>query len=290
MRPSIFVGIPSYAERPKLRQTTDSIRATTRASHILEVHVEAQDLVKNKNKLLQKARESGAEFVCLCDDDVESTEGWDEGLIDGIRAIEKSTGLRVGQTSPLIYLPNGTIFCSWMNVDFQRYQQKQTVVPVGMHQPDSPIFHCVIEAGALPGTLVIFTRSVLDRLNWKFDTRYAKSQYEDVDQSLTCRKASFICLYNGTVSVTHHTDATAPRDSLLNRELLITKWKMRWDLSLCIQNSQTDVETAILRLRTTCNGARPKLQNQPSFLRRLRLTHHVYKAHGLQGVASHLLR
>jgi glycosyltransferase involved in cell wall biosynthesis len=234
MLPRLFIGIPCYQESDSLKRTVEFISRNTEMPYTLEVHVARQSVVRNKNELLKKARASGADYVCLCDDDVEPEPGWAEKLIRGVEEVQKNTRWRVGQTGPLIVYPDHTIFYPWINVHFNFTAHRHVIAPASWQTPVEDVHRTILEAGALAGTLTVFTRPFLDRVGWTFDDRYEKSQYEDIDQSLTCRSEGFLALYNGTVSVIHHALGASPRSVSENYEKLIEKWLHREDLSLVI--------------------------------------------------------
>jgi hypothetical protein len=289
MKPRLFIGVPSYQESDSFRRTLESINRTTGVPYTLEGHVAKQSLVRNKNDLLRKARDSGAEYVCLCDDDVEPEPGWAEGLIGGIEQVHARSHRRVGQTSPLFVYPDRSVFCLWMNVLFRIDLGRLDAMSVGCHAPLSDSYRVTMEAGALPGTLTIFTREFLDRVNWTFDDRYEKSQVEDVDQSLTCRSEGFMLLYNGHCTVIHHAQGKTPRSTTDNHLKLVAKWGHRADLSLCIAPEPTAMLRAQALLTTAPDRFWDRLTQMVSLLgkhplRRMYTAAKIVRRAGMSGL------
>jgi GT2 family glycosyltransferase len=232
--PRLFIGIPCYQESDRLRQTLEYLRERTVLPHTIEVHVAKQSVVKNKNALLEKARASGAQYICLCDDDIEPELAWDRLLIEKLEEEAARSGRPIGQTAPRFVFPNGRIFWAWFNFFCDPDLKLSYSYPPGHRWPDHPRFQVVRLAPLLVGTLSIFTRECLDKLNWHFDERYEKSQWEDLDQSLECRSAGYDVLYNGQVKVVHHSVGANPRALYRNRIRFETKWGQRTDLAMII--------------------------------------------------------
>ena len=244
MKKTVFIGIPCYRESEMLTRTIDFLRRNSTVANTLEAHVAEQSVVRNKNVLLQKARHSSAEYICLCDDDVEPEPGWDAKLIHGVEEVHARTKRMVGQTGPLILFPDNRVFSSWTDVYFDIDGSRGFYSPVGMGEPCREVYRAKLFAGALTGALTIFTRAFLERISWQFDDRYEKSQYDDVDQSLTCREHGFVVLYNGSVSVIHHVTQRSPRSVQENNRKLTDKWISRPELTLVIPPDEAAVRQA----------------------------------------------
>jgi hypothetical protein len=227
MAPILFVGIPCFEATKRFRRTMKFFQQRTVLPHVLEAHVEKQSVVRNKNKLLERARKSGVRYVCFADDDVEPPYSWDEALVHGMEVAQKQLGIPIGQTGPRFIHPDGSAFADWMDVAFG--PKLETNFGDGRHSSSSTA--CCL-AGALTGTLSIFSAAFLDSISWAFDDRYERSQWEDIDQSLTCRDKGFALLYNGRVAVMHYCERIAPRHARENLNKIVTKWGERHDLSM----------------------------------------------------------
>jgi hypothetical protein len=246
--PKLFIGIPCYQESDSLKQTLAFLEARTTGPHSVEVQIAKKSVVENKNALLAKARRSDAEFICLCDDDVEPELGYDKSLIEGIVRARKR-GISVGQTSPRLLFPDGTICCIWINVLLNANSADKRIVNCpGAGSDDLSLYHVQMLVGALPGTLTIFSREFLEKTDWQFDVRYEKSQYEDLDQSLVCRDLGFKLLYNGCVGVVHHTRKFNPRASEENLLRFFAKWASRSDLSMAIETTPESMAQGVVPL------------------------------------------
>lgn len=231
--PSLFIGIPCYQERPILRQTVDFLKSRTATPHQLEVNIAKQSVVKNKNALLAKAKASGAEYICLCDDDIEPPSGWDVKLIDAMKEYTEKCGKQVGQTSPQIIYPDGNVFCAWINMDLNVRDPNASVdVAQNANGMTPEIYQSTGLVGGVAGTLTIFHRDFLNSVEWHFDDRYERSQFEDNDQSLSCRDLGFQVLYVGECAVRHFVSPTRnPRARSENLQKLFDKWHGREDLN-----------------------------------------------------------
>lgn len=208
-----FIGIPCYRDCERLRTTVESISQHTVTPCELNVQIYPQSVVANRNVLLQRAKEYDADFVCMSDDDVDFTPGWDEKLLSRMEP-------GIGQTGPLLLYPDGKVFTAWIDIadGFQPYQ-------VGWKGEILPEMRECWYVPGVSGCVSVFSRGFLDSVDWKFDTQYTGSQFEDVDQTLTVRKNGFHVLYNGEVALTHDPVGGTPRHNAENYEKLKAKWE-----------------------------------------------------------------
>jgi hypothetical protein len=241
---SLFVAIPAYQESDSLQRTIEFFRRRTAGVHVIQPFVMTQSVVANKNMLLEAARLSNASYVAISDDDVEPEPGWDEQIIGAMQRVTAESGRRVGQAAPRMILPDGRIFSLWANVHLQSDPSKSWVKPVKFSQPDDAAYRATLFVGAVPGTLSVFSRDALDAMSWRFDDRYLRSQYDDIDQSLECRRLSFEVLYVGDTSIIHHTQQATPRAANENYEKLLQKWSAHPELSLTIEPGAADINEA----------------------------------------------
>jgi hypothetical protein len=294
--PTVFVGIPCYQESEKLHHSVATISKRAEFPFRLEVHVAKQSAARNKNALLQKAKESGAKYVCLCDDDVEPQQGWDAALIAPIERLLIDGKIRIGQTAPYLVYPDGALFCTWLNIYFDPNLKEHSLYCPGWSEVDPKLFHTQAVVGALPGTFTIFTSECLAAIGWKFDERYERSQYDDLDQSLSCRDAGYSLLYNGLVTVTHHAAHSSPRSTHENKTKLLDKWGRRSDLTLVIPGTPHDIAHAAAQLKLgrgasaigTAASSLQLLSKRP--LHRLAAAWHVLRRNGIRGVLAHCRR
>jgi hypothetical protein len=227
MATTLFIGIPCYEANRRFRRTIKFFQQRTVLPHVLDAHVEKQSVVRNKNKLLERARESGARYVCFADDDVEPPYIWDRALISGMEVAQETLGIPIGQSGPRFIGPLGGGDGRWMDV----LRAPGGNYTIRIHTSSSlPTPFCL--APALLGTLSVFSTDFLESMNWRLDDRYERSQWEDVDQSLSCRENGFSILYNDNVSVIHHFAQRSPRASSENLAKLLDKWQARPDLSM----------------------------------------------------------
>lgn len=208
-----FIGIPCYRDCERLRKTVESIQQHTVTECELVAHIQPQSVVANRNEILRKAKEYDADFVCMSDDDVDFTPGWDEKLLARMEP-------GVGQTAPLLLYPDGKVFTAWIDINdgFSPYQ-------VGQGGKVYPEMRECWYAPGVCGCVSIFSREFLDSVNWEFDAQYTGSQFEDVDQTLTVRRNGFHVLYNGEVCLTHCQQNDTPRHNIENYEKLKRKWE-----------------------------------------------------------------
>jgi hypothetical protein len=232
--PTIYIIIPAYADSSKLRRTVDVIERSTALPFTLDVQIAAQSVVANKNAALKRAALSGARFVAFCDDDVEPDIAWDELLLAAVTRATRHTRRIIGQVSPRLLYPDGRLFSAWLNIYFDPSGGRHRIDNPGHGESDSAVYSAELFAGALPGTCTIFDSRFLESVGWHFDDRYERSQFEDIDQSLTCRWHGFELLYAGSVRAIHHMEAQNPRASVENRRLLLEKWEshaaLTWEL------------------------------------------------------------
>lgn len=292
--PKLFIGIPCYQESDSLNQTLAFLAQRTVGSHSVEVQIAKKSVVENKNALLAKARRSDAEFICLCDDDIEPEMGYDRSLIEGIcRARDR--GISVGQTSPRIVFPDGKIHFAWANVKLRPNAADCELQTPGSGGVGSHLYHVQMLVGVLPGTLTIFSRAFLEKVHWRFDDRYERSQFEDVDQSLTCRNLGFKLLYNGTVRVIHHTRRFNPRADEENSRKLFAKWSDRSDLDMVIDSTPESMAVGVSPLAgisgSGWRGILPvllkKLASNP--IGRFQTSARVLRRQGFRGIYAALM-
>jgi hypothetical protein len=296
--PELFIAIPSYQDSQALQNTAQFIRERTTNTFVLDLEIAKLDVVKNKNALLLRARDSGAKYIAFGDDDVEPQLGWDKLLIDGMNHVQTTTGRKIGQTGPRFLFPDGKVFALWMDVYFDPQQKEHIILPAYFGGDDLPFIQTSIFVGALPGTLSIFRREVLEEMNWRFDDRYVKSQDDDVDQSLECRTRGYSAFYNGNVSVIHHTKKVSPRASEENRRKLIEKWGSRFDLSLVIPPSAEAMAAAARQLTGTKSPLSVRLKGAKGILAgltqnpqaRLSKGLRTLRMHGIKGVIEEFRR
>ncbi|HTU91473.1 MAG TPA: hypothetical protein VMF69_15430 [Gemmataceae bacterium] len=295
-KPRLFIGIPCYQENERLARTLAFLQERTVLPHILEVHVAKQSVVKNKNALLAEARKWKTDYVCLCDDDIEPETEWDSKLVHTLEQVERRLGTRIGQTTPRLIYPDGRIFNAWINVYIDPIQ-KGLLLDGYDGKPDNEVYHTLAIVGALAGTLTIFSRALLDAVDWTFDDRYERSQFEDFDQSFTCRDLNFSLLYNGLVEVTHHTMRVNPRASEDNFAKLRDKWGLRTDLTMVIPASPETVAAVALRQDGTNNYvSQPNIVTRMWNLVRKKPIHRlktgikVLRSSGMRGVRAHVRR
>jgi hypothetical protein len=292
----LFIGIPCYRESESLKRTVAALTRNTRVAHILDVQVAKQSVVLNKNELLKRARQAGADYVSFCDDDVEPELGWEEKLIHGIEEVHQRTRHRVGQSSPRFVYPDGSLFCTWVNIYLSPVGDDHYMFLPGAVEVDAELYHTSAFVGALPGTCTIFTADFLEKVGWSFDTRYETSQFEDIDQSLTCRDLGFKLLYNGHVRVVHHYPKSNPRTIGGNWGRLVEKWGRRTDLTSVIPGTAEALAQVapfpsqkVLTVRPgifrTIWGA---LKQHP--FQRVWTAARVFGKNGLPGVRAHLTR
>lgn len=207
-----FIGIPCYRECERLSATIESITKNTVTPCEFVAYICPQSVVGNRNELLKQAKAYNADYVCMSDDDVDFTPGWDEKLLARMEP-------GIGQTAPLLLNPDGTVFTAWIDFHpgFIPYQ-------VGCKGQVLPEMRECYYAPGVCGCVSIFSKDFLDSVGWKFDDQYTGSQFEDVDQTLTVRKNGFNVLYNGEVSLTHHQQNDTPRHNVENYEKLEKKW------------------------------------------------------------------
>ena len=239
---SIYIGIPAYQDSARLLETLEWLKRNTLMPYLIDVQIEKQSVVLNKNAILTRARQSGAQYIAFCDDDVEPEYGWDQKLVNGLRTATERRKRPFGQTSPLILFPDLKVQFSWVNVFFDVLDGRHSISPQNWGLPNEKAPKVLLECGALPGTCTLFTSEFLETINWEFDDRYPQSQYEDIDQSLTCRAAGFQLLHNGTVSAIHYQKFVHPRSEHDNLDRLIEKWSDRSDLTLIVPVDQKIIE------------------------------------------------
>jgi hypothetical protein len=296
MPTTVFAGIPCYQESANLTRSVETISKRAHLPIQLEVHVAKQSAAKNKNALLEKAKHSSAKYILICDDDVEPGEAWDVALVEPLERLAARTRQRIGQTAPYLVYPDGTLFCTWLNIYFDPNQQEHGLDCPGWGNVDPALFRTQALVGALPGTFTIFTRECLDSIDWHFDERYEKSQYDDLDQSLACRDAGFSLLYNGLVNVTHHAAHATPRSTHENKTKLLEKWSRRADLTLVIPATAEDIRHAAKMLDPeyqrsmvgSFTDAVRLLSTRP--LHRLAAGVRVLRQNGVRGVVAHCKR
>ncbi len=239
----LFIGIPCYQESEMLHRTVRAIERTSEWPHHLEVHIAPQSVVKNKNALLAKTRTLQPRYVAFCDDDIEPEQGWDRKLITALEYFQHKYGLRIGQTTPLLLLPDGEVFSLWVNITIDP-EKKTGQTSSWRYGPYHSYYRAYGLVPALAGTCTIFTSDFLHQVDWRFDERYEKSQYEDLDQSLVCRELGFQLLYNGYVTVIHHQPKISPRDPERNKIRFFEKWSAKPWLSMSVSHQWLGITAA----------------------------------------------
>lgn len=160
-------------------------------------------------------KKTQSNFIALLDDDVRVTKNWLEGLYGEIK---KSPS--VGIVGPKVVYPDKKIFSAGIFI------WKHIIFNIGSGYPDRGERDYVGPVDGLNGACWLIRRKLIGKVGY-FDKRFFPCQWEDVDYCIRTRLAGYKIIYNGKVTVVHHSLLrTLGRN---NRIKFIKKWP---DLSM----------------------------------------------------------